>query len=74
MDHARVVIAAWRMDHHEYRTHSLLVKLSPSEFVALCREIKGLPKKAINGIKLWAELKTQWHYYWGQVIIINIYI
>jgi len=51
MDHARVVIAAWRRDYNEYRPHSSLGKLTPSEFATLCREVKRMPEKAMDGIK-----------------------
>jgi transposase InsO family protein len=51
MDHVRVVIEAWRRDYSEYRPYSSLGKLAPSEFAALCREVKRLPKKAMNGMK-----------------------
>jgi hypothetical protein len=51
MDHAKVVIAAWRRDCNEYRALSSLGKLTPSEFATLCREVKRMPEKAMNGIK-----------------------
>jgi hypothetical protein len=51
MDHASVVIAALRRDYKEYGPPSSLGKLIPTEFATLCREVKRMPEKAMDGIK-----------------------
>lgn len=44
LEHARVVIAAWRRDYNETRPHSALGYLTPAEFAALARSVPNGPE------------------------------
>jgi len=52
IDDARQIVETWRQDHNEYRPHSSLGQLTPSEFVAALQGIRPDPKEGFLTLEM----------------------
>ena len=52
IDDARQIVETWRQDYNEYRPHSSLGQLTPSEFVAALQGIRPDPKEGFLTLEM----------------------